>query len=265
MKIDTKSGEQVCVIQHPGGRHKQISWSDKNRIDSAHTQDLQSSKILYDADTEEGSSGSPVFNMAWDLIAIHHKYRKDVDKNEGVRIKDIIVDLVKNYSSMNPILKGYIQAALVDASLPPDSKSVLQMDKLVKPGFFESEGLNVEELFSGLKKLNSEGSTDFIDLASWNIRWLSSEQDTNYVRMSDYVHSMGIDLWILYDISEFQLSKLAAVLYDGSITTGISLWEMEIIRIKTRMYSTTETKLNVKSMLFRLCPVLGRRRWNLLR
>jgi endonuclease G len=208
-KIDVKEGEQVCIIQHPGGRHKEISWSNKNRIQSDGTKkdNLPASIILYDADTEGGSSGSPVFNMAWDLIALHHRDRKEVDKNEGIRIKDIINDLLKNFPQMHPNMKSYIQAALIDANLPSDIKSILNIENLVKPGFFESVGLNTEEQISGLKKiLLSQRSTDFIDLASWNTGWLRSEKEFNYlidyVRTADYIHSMAIDVWILYDVSD---------------------------------------------------------------
>ena len=52
--------------------------------------------IRYTADTEPGSSGSPVFNNTWKLIALHHS-AGDQDPttgqwvdNEGVRIDRII-------------------------------------------------------------------------------------------------------------------------------------------------------------------------------
>lgn len=35
---------------------------------------------LYSSDTEEGSSGSPVFNNRWEVVALHHKAVPKTDK-----------------------------------------------------------------------------------------------------------------------------------------------------------------------------------------
>lgn len=59
-------GEAMNVIGHPMGRLKEISIRD-NRLD------LQLDDFLhYSSDTEPGSSGSPVFNDQWELVALHH-------------------------------------------------------------------------------------------------------------------------------------------------------------------------------------------------
>jgi endonuclease G len=58
--------EAINIIQHPRGEMKQIV--------------IRSNKLLalldlfahYEADTEPGSSGSPVFNDQWEVIALHH-------------------------------------------------------------------------------------------------------------------------------------------------------------------------------------------------
>jgi V8-like Glu-specific endopeptidase len=57
------------------------------------------SKIHYTAPTEGGSSGSPVFNQAWQLVAVHHagesKMRRLDDPtqtykaNEGITLSAI--------------------------------------------------------------------------------------------------------------------------------------------------------------------------------
>ncbi|MGY0499666.1 trypsin-like peptidase domain-containing protein [Nocardia sp. FBN12] len=59
-------GEAMNVIGHPMGRLKEISIRD-NRLD------LQLDDFLnYSSDTEPGSSGSPVFNDQWEIVALHH-------------------------------------------------------------------------------------------------------------------------------------------------------------------------------------------------
>lgn len=58
--------QRVYVIGHPRGGI--LSYS----IDDNLVLDHEKPKIHYRAPTEGGSSGSPVFNQAWDLLGIHH-------------------------------------------------------------------------------------------------------------------------------------------------------------------------------------------------
>ncbi len=59
--------EPVNIIQHPGGDYKQIALT-ANEVIGNNWQHY----IFYNADTKPGSSGSPVFNKDWEVIAIHH-------------------------------------------------------------------------------------------------------------------------------------------------------------------------------------------------
>jgi endonuclease G, mitochondrial len=59
-------GEFVTIVQHPRGHKKQVALRE-NRI-----VDLFESFLHYAADTEPGSSGSPVFNDQWEIVALHH-------------------------------------------------------------------------------------------------------------------------------------------------------------------------------------------------
>ncbi len=80
-------GERVNIIQHPRGRKKEISLHD-NKVNYVYDVGIR-----YTADTEGGSSGSPVFNNEWNLVALHHAGWNDADgsaTNEGIRIKAIV-------------------------------------------------------------------------------------------------------------------------------------------------------------------------------
>jgi V8-like Glu-specific endopeptidase len=87
-------GQLTNVIQHPQGRPKEIALHE-NKIDA-----IYANVVRYTTDTEPGSSGSPVFNNSWKLIALHHSAGeqgpdgKYVD-NEGIRIDRIMQDLKK--------------------------------------------------------------------------------------------------------------------------------------------------------------------------
>jgi hypothetical protein len=59
-------GDAVAIIQHPGGQPKQLGLVD-NQV--AYVDD---SVVQYLTDTMPGSSGSPVFDQYWRLVALHH-------------------------------------------------------------------------------------------------------------------------------------------------------------------------------------------------
>lgn len=59
-------GEKVNIVQHPGGEPKQLALRENKVVD------LLERFIHYQTDTAPGSSGSPVFNDEWQLIALHH-------------------------------------------------------------------------------------------------------------------------------------------------------------------------------------------------
>lgn len=63
---DPMKGDYVPIIQHPSGGLKQISVTE-NRVLNVFDHRLQ-----YSTDTLPGSSGSPVFDEHWDVIAVHH-------------------------------------------------------------------------------------------------------------------------------------------------------------------------------------------------
>ncbi|MER5572847.1 endonuclease [Streptomyces massasporeus] len=59
-------GEFVNIIQHPRGEPKQLALRDNQIVD------LLERFLHYESDTREGSSGSPVFNDQWEVVALHH-------------------------------------------------------------------------------------------------------------------------------------------------------------------------------------------------
>ena len=92
-------GEFVNIIQHPDGDYKKVVVRENNLVARL------GSVLHYFADTSPGSSGSPVFNDQWEVIALHHwgephkeiempdgkPLRKDV--NEGIRISALVAQL----------------------------------------------------------------------------------------------------------------------------------------------------------------------------
>ncbi len=61
-----QSDEFVNIIQHPNGGSMAVSIRFNQVVA------VEANRIYYLADTEEGSSGSPVFDDLWRVIALHH-------------------------------------------------------------------------------------------------------------------------------------------------------------------------------------------------
>jgi V8-like Glu-specific endopeptidase len=62
-----KENDRVNIIQHPDGRPMKAVLTE-NYV----TGDMNDVRVQYVADTMEGSSGSPVFNRKWEVVALHH-------------------------------------------------------------------------------------------------------------------------------------------------------------------------------------------------
>lgn len=93
--IDVKVNEKVNIIQHPAGGPKHIAMNDNE------VKYVDETVVQYITDTLPGSSGSPVFNDNWQVIALHHSggYIPEPStssihfRNEGIRIGAVIKDL----------------------------------------------------------------------------------------------------------------------------------------------------------------------------
>jgi V8-like Glu-specific endopeptidase len=74
--------ELANIIQHPGGDPQQVALRDNKVVESLEH------FIRYEADTQPGSSGSPVFNDQWQLAALHHSGVPDEVSPGVYRLQD---------------------------------------------------------------------------------------------------------------------------------------------------------------------------------
>jgi V8-like Glu-specific endopeptidase len=127
------AGESVTIIQHPNGEPKQIALRENLVIKLPREDDCF---LHYQTDTTPGSSGSPVYNDQWEMVALHHAgapKRNDRDEilardgtvwtqsmgeqaidwiaNEGVRVA-AIVSLLRGLSDLGPPQRALIQPIL---------------------------------------------------------------------------------------------------------------------------------------------------------
>ncbi|MEH7050100.1 DNA/RNA non-specific endonuclease [Bacillus pseudomycoides] len=105
-------GEYVSIVQHPSGAPKAVAIRE-NKIT-----DIFDDYIHYSTDTMEGSSGSPVFNDEWIVIALHHAGVPDPNdntkfiSNEGIRISSILKFVTEQYSGLSDDKKKLVDDIL---------------------------------------------------------------------------------------------------------------------------------------------------------
>ena len=125
----TKEGNYVSIIQHPDGKMKKVALR-QNEVTN-----LSMPKFIrYVTDTKSGSSGAPVFNDKWEVVALHHagipNYNKDGKilnlageiwdrsqgevqvkwiENEGVRVSSIVYDITTVALRSFPFLRDFFE------------------------------------------------------------------------------------------------------------------------------------------------------------
>lgn len=177
LKMTQKEGtilpeEYVSIIQHPKGGPKSVTLRE-NKVSG-----LKENFIHYLTDTEPGSSGSPVFNDQWTLVALHHsgvpnpEIKDEWIANEGILISAIVNYLAKKYSSLKENEQAIIKEIVPDIELPKENNITSSVD---------DEPLGYNPLFLGkdyeisLPKLSKEMEKD-----------TAKTEDGNYVL--DYIH-----------------------------------------------------------------------------
>ncbi len=96
--------DRVNIIQHPGGDPMKAVLT-QNYV----AKDMSETRVQYVADTMPGSSGSPVFNSKWEVVALHHSgtpyppesvpanekqpWKGEYRVNEGIPMRAILADL----------------------------------------------------------------------------------------------------------------------------------------------------------------------------
>ena len=150
-------GEYLSIIQHPEGKTKQIAIRENQLIERKDNAD----SLWYSTDTTPGSSGSPVFNDQWEVVALHHmgvparhpdnpnaylgingdavlpdkdgKVNTDLIKwlaNEGIRVSRIVRNLRENVLN-SPLISAMM--ALPNERIQANMPSQNQPEIIAKP------------------------------------------------------------------------------------------------------------------------------------
>lgn len=97
-KLGNEGEESLNIIHHPDGDYKQLSIRENlfTRI--------MPTTIWYESDTAQGSSGSPVFNDQWQVVALHHM---------GIASRNAQGDYLDKDGNVLPLTDGKIDVARI--------------------------------------------------------------------------------------------------------------------------------------------------------
>ncbi len=176
------------VIQHPRGRPQEVV------VQNNFVQSDDGVFLHYRSDTEPGSSGSPVFDNRWKLIALHHassgKDEAGFFRNEGIKLSAIAMDLETRRTR---------------------GEGAGQVDRLLKlfegidagTGFFGMVGRSVAATESALERVvdGYRGGEQDIDMGFWNIEWFANRFQDKLDRVSATIADFNLDVWALIESS----------------------------------------------------------------
>jgi V8-like Glu-specific endopeptidase len=97
--------DRVNIIQHPGGGYKQLSFFANMVVF------VGNNRVQYLTDTLPGSSGAPVFDRHWNVVAIHHSggwmlEPGSTSTNTFLRNEGILIDAVLNGLEKSGLRQG---------------------------------------------------------------------------------------------------------------------------------------------------------------
>jgi hypothetical protein len=206
--------EYVNIIQHPQGRPKQVALQDNQVVA------VDPVVVRYSCDTEPGSSGSPVFNNQWRLVALHHasvatgpgeggRPSRGADPslrylNEGIRLSAISLWLDSEHSRSGAMRDQLGRLRGVFRGLDP------------RAGLFGGLGRGGRGRAAAQLVVESYGRTEeCLDLAYWDLTTL--EQHPSWDRLDSIAWLMtdlGMDLWCLAGLGMETAQRLCGHLKD---------------------------------------------------
>lgn len=256
----TKEGNFVSIIQHPDGKMKKVAIRE-NKITN-----LQLPKVIrYVTDTKSGSSGAPVFNDKWEVVALHHsgipRYNEsgkvlninggiwdesqgetaiDWVENEGIRISSIVYDITTQAASCFPFLLNHFtpltDIETISRSMGIDKKLLERdvyypeaKDRIDKENYYQSIGDLATVSFSALHTLLNQ--THSVQKPYNPSKFLYPNID---------VHPDGL-LRSIYSGKEFTADEL--ILADEKVNLERKLKVLELSRHEKTMNAEAYNKL----------------------
>ncbi|GAA3722973.1 DNA/RNA non-specific endonuclease [Gordonia hankookensis] len=152
-------GDFVSVIEHPDGDFKQIALRENRVVGRG----ASSTTLFYSADTLHGSSGSPVYNDEFCLVALHHAggprndHTLDTgapapdDCNEGIRASAVVAALRLRHDDLPLRFRDLLAEAL---NPPMGSARTTATAPTPTPTIATATGVSAELILPELRIVN---------------------------------------------------------------------------------------------------------------
>ena len=205
--LNVLKSEHVNIVQHPRGRPKEIGLQD-NQV-------VKADKVVvqYSCGTEPGSSGSPVFNNQWKLVALHHAaiategpdgrkaaaYSQARYLNEGIRLSAIAIWLETLEPTAREQRAHVARLRSIFGGLDPQI------------GFFgalgrKARGRSAAEIVIDCYRSDA----DDLDIAFWNLGSLGGLFRDRLGDLARVVADMRMDVWCLLHADAESVRALCA-------------------------------------------------------
>ncbi len=202
--------ERVNIVQHPRARPKEIAIHNNEVIR------VLDRVIRYRTDTEPGSSGSPVFNNDWELVALHHAgwpENGSAAVNEGIRISAIVSHLLsrtyeatREHEALFEVLAGV-----------RDTSPYL--------GFFDAHGIWGDP--REIEVPDYVGTADFADIGVWNIEHFNDRvSDQRVEDVADVLARLAMDVMGLVEVERGAMDRLVEALSGRGFSMGYTLLDV---------------------------------------
>jgi len=224
-----KQKEPTFILHHPDGLPKKAS------VDDTEVLSVNSSFVLYAADTQGGSSGSPVFDKRGRLTALHHAWWPVHQiksrfpnlsgrlndggvtpvANEGIKLSAIAIDLERRVArggsearAANTVLSAFVGSDSLTGmfgSLGRHSMATTSAD--------QNKGEDTVSAYEKVVKIY-QGREQDIDIGAWNIEWLNRDHANNsrLERVATVIADLNLDIWALSEVSPLAVEALLDVL-----------------------------------------------------
>lgn len=226
-------GEKVNIVQHPRGRPKEVALHNNDVLR------VKDKVIWYETDTEPGSSGSPVFNNTWDLVALHHAgwIENGVTTNEGVRMAAIVSHLVARQHTETTASKALLELL----STIPDSSPHL--------GFFDIAGITGSST-QEIAVPEFKGSLEFADIGFWNIEHFNNAISNARVdKVAGVLGHLSLDAIGLIDVQDEAMKRLIASLQALGHSYDYKYLDVRGRQDLAVLYDSKTTEVNVSAKI----------------
>ena len=180
-------GDQVFMIQHPAGGTKKLTLRESRLIAR------EPEALRYSCRSEPGASGSPVFDSAWRLIAIHRAALPGpgAPLNEGVRPSAISAWLDQSTTANASAHKAKIRS-LFRGCHPAY-------------GYFGARALDHDAPAQNPEHPTHSGK---FDLGYWDLAWTLADQNGPLDEVAETLARTRLDVWILAGVDDHAAEDL---------------------------------------------------------